>query len=148
MPLLVLVVVALSAAACGGSDTPTSPSPSTTVTAATERFDAIIDVKGSAFRPFSVGQNGVPSSINLASLSSLTRPGLLPLTMQIGYGTTVLDGDGNVVGCDQKKTIEATPGLTAQLSESLTPATNYCATIADVGNLREPANFSVRITHP
>ena len=141
-----LLVVALSAVSCGGSNTPTSPSgPPTT---ATERFDAIIVVKGSNFQPFSVGQSGASTTINLASLSSLTAPGVLLLSMQIGYGTTVLDDDGNVAGCDVKKTVQATPSLTAQLSDSLTPAANYCATITDIGNLKEAANFSVRITHP
>jgi hypothetical protein len=114
----------------------------------TERFDAIISLKGSNYFPFSVNQSGGNVSINFASLSPLNRPGLLTVTMQIGYGTTVLDGDGNIVGCDLRKTIETTPALAAQLSESLTVAANYCANIADVGNLREPANFSMRITHP
>jgi hypothetical protein len=41
-----------------------------------------------------------------------------------------------------------TPALAAQMSESLTAATNYCVNIADVGSLREAANFSIRITHP
>ena len=148
LPVLILAIAAVSVAACG-DDTPTSPSTtSTTPTAVTERFDAIIDVKGSNYVPFSVNQSGGTVSINFASLSPLNRPGLLTVAMQIGYGTTVLDGDGNVVGCDLRKTIEATPALTAQMSESLTAAANYCASIADIGNMREPANFSMRITHP
>jgi len=113
----------------------------------TERFDAIVAVKGSNFFPFSAGQGGTVS-INFASLSPLNRPGLLDVPMEIGYGTTMLDGDNNVVGCDLRKTIRATPALTAQMSDSLTAAANYCANIADVGNLREAANFSIRITHP
>jgi hypothetical protein len=146
LPGLILLVAAVSAAACG-DDTPTAPSTPTTPTMVTERFDAIVAVKGSNFFPFSVGQGGTVS-INFASLSPLNGPGLLSVSMEIGYGTTVLDGDNNVVGCDVRKTIQATPALTAQMSESLTAAANYCATIADVGGLREAANFSIRITHP
>jgi hypothetical protein len=147
LPVLILAIAAVSAAACGDK-TPTSPSPtSTTPTSVTERFDAIINVRGSNFFQFSVNQSGGTVSINLASLSPLDRPGLLAVPMQIGYGTTVLDGDGNVVGCDLRKTTEATPALTAQMSDTLTPATNYCAKIADIGRLRESANFSIRITH-
>ena len=147
LPVLILSIAAVSAIACGG-DTPTSPSTTpTTPTTVTERFDAIVDLKGSNFFAFSAGQGGTVS-INLASLSPLNRPGLLVVPMEIGYGTTVLDGDNNVVGCDLRKTIQATPALTAQMSESVTAAANYCANIADVGGLREPANFSIRITHP
>ena len=148
LPVLILAITALSVAGCG-DDTPTSPSTTpTTPTSVTERFDAIINLNGSNYFPFSVNQSGGNVSINFASLSPLNRPGLLTVAMEIGYGTTLLDGDGNVVGCDLRKTIQATPGLTAQMSESLTPAANYCASIADVGNMREPANFSMRITHP
>ena len=146
LSVLILLLAAVSAAACG-DDTPTAPSTPTTPTVVTDRFDAIIDVKGSNFRAFSVGQGGTVS-INFASLSPLDRPGLLAVPMEIGYGTTVLDGDNNVVGCELRKTIQATPALTAQMSESLTAAANYCANIADVGGLREAANFSIRITHP
>jgi hypothetical protein len=147
LPGLILLVAAVSAAACG-DDTPTAPSTPTTPTTVTERFDGIVNVKGSNFFPFSVSQSGGTVSINFASLSPLNRPGLLAVPMEIGYGTTVLDGDNNVVGCDLRKTIQATPALTAQMSESLTAAANYCANIADVDSLREAANFSIRITHP
>jgi hypothetical protein len=143
-----LLVVALSAAACGGN-TPTSPSTTSSAPATvTERFDAIIDVKASSFFPFAVNQSGGSVSINFASLSPLNRPGLLPATMEIGYGMGVRDDDGNVVGCDLLKTIQAIPALTAQLTDPLTAGTNYCANIADIGKLTEPANFSIRITHP
>ena len=146
LPGPIFLVAVISAAACG-DDTPTAPSTPTTPTTVTERFDAIVSVKGSNSFPFSVGQSG-NVSINFASLSPLNRPGLLVVPMEIGYGTTVLDGDNNVVGCDLRKTIQATPALAAQMSESLTAAANYCANITDVGSLREAANFSIRITHP
>ena len=146
LPVLILALALI--AACGGNST-TAPSPSTTTpTTVTERFDSIIDLKGSSFYPFSVAANGSMVQINFASLSPLNRPGLLPVAMQIGYGTIVNDDDGNAVGCGLTKTTQATPALTAQLTDTLTPATNYCASIVDIGNLREAANFSIRITHP
>jgi hypothetical protein len=145
LPVSILILAALLAAACGG-DTPSSPS-TPVASAVTERFDAIIDLKTSSFSPFSVGANGTVA-INFASLSPLNRPGLLPVAMEIGYGTVITDSDGNPTGCDLKKTIQATPALTAQLTDTVTPAATYCANIADVGNLREAANFSIRITHP
>jgi len=146
LPVLILLVATLSTAACGG--TPTSPSTtSSTPTTVTERFDAIINVKGSSFFPFSVGTNGGSVAINFASLSPLSRPGLLPLTMEIGYGTVVRDDDGNIAMCALLKVVQATPALTAQLTDPLAAGVNYCANIADVGALTESANFSIRITH-
>ena len=133
-------------AACGSSKTPTSPS-STTPQNATERFDDIINVHESKFYPFSVGSNGT-TTINLASLSPLDRPGVVNATMEIGWGKAIKDDSGNVVGCDLAKVVQTTPGLAAQLSDSLTASTDYCANIADVGGLREAVNFSIRISHP
>ena len=92
---LVPVIVSLCAA-CGG-DTPTSPT-STTPANAVERFDDIINPKESKFYPFSVGSSGT-TTINLASLSPVDRPGVITATMEIGWGKTVKDDDGNVVGC-------------------------------------------------
>ena len=138
------IIVSLCAA-CGG-DTPASPS-STTPTNAVERFDDIISPKESKFHPFSVGSSGM-TTINLASLSPVDRPGVITATLEIGWGKTVKDDDGNVVGCNLAKVLQAAPALTAQLTDTLTPAADYCANLADVGGLREPANFSIRISHP
>jgi hypothetical protein len=132
-------------AACGG-DTPTSPS-STTANRATERFDDIINPGESKFQAFSVGSNGT-TSIDLASLSPLTRPGVINATMEIGWGKTIKADDGTVVGCDLAKVMQTTPALAAQMNDTLGPSADYCANIADVGGLRESANFSIRITHP
>jgi hypothetical protein len=143
-----LIIAAFSIAACG-DDTPASPSSSSsTPTRATERFDAIIDVRGSAFFPFSVGQSGAPTSINLASLSPLDRPGVLNVTMEIGWGKTIKDDAGAAIGCDLQRVMRTMPALSAQLTDTLTPASDYCANIADVGDLRGPANFSIRVMHP
>ncbi len=132
-------------AACG-DNTPTSPS-STTPGTATERFDDIINVQESRFYPFSVGSNGT-TSINLASLSPVNRQGVLVATMEIGWGKTVKDEAGTVIGCSLARVTQTAAALTAQLSDTLTPASDYCANIADVGGLSESANFSMRITHP
>jgi hypothetical protein len=140
-----LLTLAALFAACGG-DTPTSPTP-TTASRATERFDDIINVRGSKFKAFSVGSSGT-TSINLASLSPINRPGIINATMEIGWGKTIKDDDGNVVGCELAQVMQTTPALASQMNETLTPAQDYCANIADVGGLRESANFAIRITHP
>jgi hypothetical protein len=141
---LLLVIVSLCAGC--GDDTPTAPS-STTPSRATERFDAIINARESQFFPFSVGSNGT-TSINLASLSPLNRPGVITATMEIGWGKSEKDADGNVVGCTLAKVLQTAPALASQLNDTLPPAADYCANIADVGGLPESANFSIRITHP
>ena len=140
-----LLAVVMSLCAGCGDDTPTSPS--STPVNATERFDDIINVRESKFFPFSVGSNGT-TTINLASLSPLDRPGVVNATMEIGWGKAIKDENGTVVSCDLAKVMQTTPALAAQLSDTLTPASDYCANIADVGGLREPVNFSMRISHP
>ncbi len=129
-----------------GDDNPTTPSP-TTSTRGTERFDDIINLHESKFFAFSVGSSGT-TSINLASLSPLNRPGAIAATMEIGWGKAVKDDAGTVTGCDLMKVLQTTPALSAQMNEPLPPAADYCANIADVGGLREAANFSIRIIHP
>jgi hypothetical protein len=146
MRFQVLVIIYASLCAGCGNATPTTPS-STTTSRATERFDDIINVRESKFYPFSVGSSGT-TSINLASLSPINRPGTVDATMEIGWGKTVKDETGAVIGCDLAKVIQTTPALTAQMNEPLPPATDYCANLADVGGLRESVNFSVRIFHP
>ena len=131
--------------ACG-DDNPTTPS-STTSSRASERFDDIINVRESKFQAFSVGGNGT-TSINLASLSPVNRAGVINATMEIGWGKTIKSDDGTVIGCDLAKVMQTTPALTAQMNDTLSPSSDYCANIADVGGLRESANFSMRITHP
>jgi len=140
-----LLAVVMSLCAGCGDDTPTSPS--STPVNATERFDDIINVRESKFFPFSVGSNGT-TTINLASLSLIDRPGVVNATMEIGWGKAIKDENGTVVSCDLAKVIQTTPALAAQLSDTLTPASDYCANIADVGGLRESVNFSMRISHP
>ena len=140
-----LLAVVMSLCAGCGDDTPTSPS--STPVNATERFDDIINVRESKFFPFSVGSSGT-TTINLASLSPIDRPGVVNATMEIGWGKAIKDDAGNVVSCNLARVVQTTPALTAQLSDTLTPASDYCANIADVGGLRESANFSIRISHP
>jgi hypothetical protein len=146
MRYAVLVFVLAPFCAGCGDDTPTTPSP-TTASRGTERFDDIINARESRFYPFSVGSSGT-TSINLASLSPVNRSGVLVATMEIGWGKVVKDEAGTVVGCTLSRVMQAEPALTAQLSDTLPPASDYCANIADVGGLRESANFSIRITHP
>jgi len=145
---LIVFVLATAASFSACDDTPTTPSAPAAPTAATERFDAIIDPKGLNYFAFGVTQSGLPTTVNLASLAPLDRPGVVDVNMQIGLGTTIRDDGNNLIGCERRTTIDTRPGLSAQLSDMLTPAANYCATIADIGNLKESVNFSLRVSHP
>jgi hypothetical protein len=136
----------LSLCAACGDDTATSPSP-TTASRATERFDDILNVRESKFKAFSVGSSGT-TSINLASLTPIAGTGVVNATLEIGWGKTIKDDSGNPIGCELAKVLQTTPALTSQMNEPLPPAQDYCANIADVIGLREPVNFSMRITHP
>jgi len=143
--------IALCAACDKSNSVPTSPSATGgaggTSSRTTERFDDIITSREAKFQAFSVGSNGT-TSINLASLSPLNRPGVVSATMEIGWGKIVKDENGTVVGCELAKVMQTTPALAAQMNDTLVPSADYCANIADVGALREPVNFSMRITHP
>ena len=142
---LILALVGCSSnTATSPSSTSTSTSTSTsssTPSASTERFDGILFPMATAFYSFNVGGSGGMVSINLASLSPLDRPGLLPETVQLGYGVPAGEG------CDVRQAVPTAPALVSQLTETLTIGT-YCASIADAGGLTEPANYSIRVTHP
>jgi hypothetical protein len=137
---LLCVVALMMAAACGEDETGTSPS-STAAAATTERFDAVLNPGQSAFYSFQVGSSGGAVMINLASLSPLSRAGALPVTMELGYGVPVGEK------CAVENSVQTIPGLASQLTGTLT-AGIHCANLADVGNLTEPVNFVIRITHP
>src|SRR5436190_22841960 len=145
MRLAALFLLISLCAACG-DDTATSPSP-TDASRATERFDDIINVRESKFKAFSVGSGGT-TSINLASLSPIAGSAVINATMEIGWGKTIKDDSGNPIGCELAKVLQTAPALASQMNEPLPPGQDYCAKIADVGGLRNSANFSMRITHP
>jgi hypothetical protein len=138
------IALILAIAGCS-SDTATSPSSTSTSTstpsASTERFDGILFPMAPAFYSFNVGGSGGTVSINLASLSPLDKPGVLPETVQLGYGVPAGEG------CDVRQAVPTAPALVSQLTETLTIGT-YCASITDAGGLTEPANYSIRVTHP
>ena len=133
-----VVGVAILCAACGGNGSATSPD--TTPASTTERFDAILNPGTSAFFSFELVTTNGTVSINLASVSSLTRPGVVAVPMQIGIGVPAGEG------CALQQTKVATPALASQLTGTFRDG-RYCASIADIGNLKEPVNFTMRVTH-
>ncbi len=133
-----LVVVGLLTAACGTGDDNIIPDP-TPIGPSTEIFGGTLQVQGSSFYSFTVGTSS-SVSITLASLTAIKPGPALNTVMGLGVGTP-LETDCNVTN-----SVPAAPALTAQLVNSLTPAT-YCTRIYDLGNLTAPVNFTIRIVH-
>ena len=137
-PLLFTLTLALVTAACG-DDTPTSPS-SSTVTTSTVTFTGSLAVGDSRFYSFTNGAAGDVTAL-LASVAAVeTR---LPLGVPLELGIGVPAG----TGCGVTTTQLVSPGLVSQMSVSLAAGT-FCLRVADAGELRTPASFAVRFTHP
>ncbi len=138
--ILTILATALLCAACGG-DSSTSPSTPTTLTRTTEYFRANLEVQGSQFYSFTVSASGT-TDVTLLSL----RPAGAPtpaLTTAVGLGVGTPAG----TGCALTVAATVQPALSTQLSSTTTP-TIYCVNIADIGNLQDTVNFTVRIVHP
>jgi hypothetical protein len=141
MKTLAAVVCALAFSACGGADTSaTDTTPSITAGPSTELFEGTLDPGGSAFYSFMVSGTGL-TNVMLASVTTSTSPGASSaVTLGLALGTPL--GEGCVI----TNSIPASAGLTSQLVNSLTPGT-YCARVYDIGNLKAPVNFAIRIVH-
>lgn len=135
-------------AACGACshDSTTEPSSSsssaTTAPAAptvTEVFTSTLPVGGFKFYTFNIAASG---TVNV-TLNSVSGPGV-PATVQLGLGI------GQPAGTDCSATQTATAGSTSaapQVTGTFGPGL-FCVRVFDVGNLFNPANFTVTIAHP
>ena len=133
-----LLAIGILTASCGGSNTPTTPT--TPVLPSSEVFTGTLTPQGSSFYSFTVAATG-NVSITFAGLLAKVPGPALNTVMGLGVGTP----DGT--DCSVTNSVTSAPGLTAQLVNSLTPAT-YCAKIYDLGQLTAPVEFTVRIVHP
>lgn len=151
--LLGPALAAALCAACGKSPTAASSATTTTTTttaaspSVTDSFDGRLDVRGTDYFDFAVAQYG---AVN-ATLLRVSGPGV-PSTAQLrlgigGLSETVTDEGGTVVTCTPTTTALAKPGSTAQVTATLDVGT-YCVSVADVGNLFAPADFSLTVSHP
>ncbi len=79
------------------------------------------------------------------TLISLRPPGVVTETLSdvvaLGLGTPA------GTGCAVATSVNAAPGLIAQLSTATT-ATTYCVDIRNAGTLTGSADFTIRILHP
>jgi hypothetical protein len=133
-----LCVIGVLTVACGSDNNPSTPT--TPLLPSSEVFTGTLGAQGSSFYSFTVATSG-NVSITLASLVPKAPGPAVNTVMGLGVGTP----DGT--SCAVTNSVTTAPGLTAQLVNSLTPAT-YCTKIYDLGALTGPVDFAVRIVHP
>jgi len=138
LPAVLMTTLALIPMAGCGNDTtaPTSTAPLRT----TEVYSGTLNRGGSGFYSFNVVSAGT-ADITLASLTNATTGRVIDTMMALGFGVPAGEG------CNTTTTMNVSPGLTAQISTTVTGGV-YCARIADIGNVSGATSFAVRIAHP
>lgn len=138
--LLVTLTLTFVTAACG-DDSPTSPSStSDTSSTSTVTFTGTLAVGGARFYSFTNATTGSVTALLASVASAETR---LPLGAALEIGVGVPAG----TGCATTSTQLVSPGLISQMTVQMAAGT-FCLRVADVGELRAPASFAVRFTHP
>ena len=138
--ILSLLVATVMCGACG-KDSTTSPSTTTEVQRGTEVFGGTLGVGDSQFYSFTVSQDATTevTLLSLRAVGSLTST----LTTVVGLGLGTPSG----TECALRSAVTSAPGLTKQITVT-TNVSTYCVKIADVGNLTNAVDYTVRILHP
>jgi hypothetical protein len=126
-----LVVLGVVFAAGCGSKTPTAPS--TTSTAMSESWSSVVAPGGTSSRSFTVNASGTIAV-------TLTGAGA---TLGLGVGLPRVTGGG----CRLGVTVNASPGSSPQISTAA-DAGQYCVQVYDLGMLKDPVSFALKIDHP
>jgi len=130
--------VAIALPGCGDkNNTPTTPTPTATTFA--EIFSGELNPRGIAFYSFATSQTE-KLGVTLASLG--VDGSITPLTSALNLGLGFPSG----TGCTLRTQQTVTPGLSAQISQSIDAGT-YCVNITDPGNLAATSIFVIRIYH-
>jgi len=127
--LLLMVVMLLSA--CGGDSTPTTPSGTSTATS--ENWSGVVAPGGQSSRSFTVNSSGT-ITITLTAAGS---------TLGLGVGLPRVSGGG----CRLGVSVNASAGSSPQISTAA-DAGQYCVQVYDLGTLRDPVGFALKIDHP
>ena len=132
--------LALTMCGCGGSDLGSTTTPILDAGPTTALFEGQLAVGGSAFYSFTVSTTG-NTNVMLASVTTTTSPGsessvILGLALGTPLGTD----------CTITSALPASAALQSPLVGNLTPGI-YCARVYDIGNLRLPVRFAIRIVH-
>jgi hypothetical protein len=132
-PVILALVVVLACTACTENG-PTAPG-SFTSQASLHTFSGTVPLQGVNYYPFSVTEASTVS-ITLASLSMNSTASPI-----VGLGIGKPSGHRCILG---GSVIHTAPGSAAHISTSLLPAL-YCVQIVDIGHLRAPAQFTIRV---
>jgi hypothetical protein len=139
MKKLASVALALAVSACGGSST-TPTAPTLIATPTPVLFEGQLPVGGSAFYSFTVAAQG-DADVMLASVTTSTSPGSeLDVVLGLALGTPL------GTDCTITSSLPARAALQSPLVNNLAPGI-YCVRVYDIGNLRSPVNFAIRIVH-
>ena len=126
------LVISLLATACSGKSTPTTPS--TTSKATSESWSSVVAPGGTSSRSFTVNASGT-ITVTLTSAGADT--------LGLGVGVPRLTGGG----CRLGVAINASPGSSPQINAAA-DAGQYCVQVYDLGTLKDPAAFALKIDHP
>lgn len=137
--LVALIVVFSALCAACGKDATTTAASGTSDTSTRELFQGTLSSLDSRFYSFNLTSPS-PVQITLVSLITGAPAPTVSVPMRLGVGVP------NGADCEVIEAVITAPGLTSQLSIALGKGT-YCAKLSDVGNLRTPAAFTVRIVH-
>jgi hypothetical protein len=126
-----LVCTATLFVGCGSVSTPTTPSnPSGPIT---ENWSSTVAPGGESSRSFTVNAAGTITV-------TLTAAGD---TLGLGVGVPRVSGGGCRLGVSVNTAAGSSPQLTTSAD-----AGQYCVQVFDLGTLREPVGFAVKIDHP
>ena len=135
---LAFVALTLLGAGCS-NNTPAAPSTTSTSTGPTF-FTGSLAPRSSSFYSFTLTQPGAVS-LTLASLTSGAHNAVPATIVGLGFGTPV------GTDCGLTTSLKTGAGLVAQINTAGGTGT-FCVDIFDVGNLRSPVDFVIRIVHP
>jgi hypothetical protein len=126
-----LLVAAGAVGGCGGSNTPTTPTAPSSPTS--ETWSSVLAPGGASSKSFTLDKSGTITV-------TLTGAGA---TVGLGVGLPRTSGGG----CRLGVAVNASPATTPQLS---TPADagQYCVQVFDLGTLKDPIPFALKIDHP
>lgn len=125
------LVIACVAAGCGDdtpSTTPTSPS-----TSRSESWSGVVAPGGQSSRSFTVTSSGT---------ITVTLTGA-DVTLGLGVGVPRTTGGGCRLGVSVNASGGTSPNISAPAD-----AGQYCVQVYDLGTLRDPVGFALKIDHP
>lgn len=125
------LVIACFATGCGGNSTPTTPT--TTSAATSEGWSSVVAPGGQSSRSFTVNSSGT-------IVVTLTAA---DVTLGLGVGLPRVTGGG----CRLSVSVNTSAGSSPQISAPA-DAGQYCVQVFDLGTLRDPVGFSLKIDHP